>query len=133
MAYADGELGGEDRTQFEERLRAEPALAIEVSEYRALQLLAREMAPPEPMDHEWRRIEADPTNQGIHLAGWTLFVGGAVGLAGWGIWGIATDDGPPLPRVLSIAAIGGLLTLLLGTVRNRLRTLPLDPYRKIQR
>ena len=49
MAYADGELTDADRTEFEARLATEPALARQVSEYRALEIIARQMAPPEPM------------------------------------------------------------------------------------
>lgn len=133
MAYADGELSLEARGLFEERLRLEPKLAAEIAEYHALQVLARQIAPPEPMDYEWRRIEADPANRWLHAAGWSLFVGGAIGLTCLGVWRFLTGEGALLPRALSCAAIGGALALLLGTARNRLRTLHLDPYRRIQR
>ena len=133
MAYFDGELNAEERASFEQRMQLEPDLAREVSEYRALQILARQMAPPEPMDHEWARLELDPTQRSLNSLGWVAFVGGALGLAGFGIWGIATEDGPLLPRALTIALIGGMLVLLLGTVRARLRTMPYDSYREVQR
>ena len=36
-------------------------------------------------------------------------------------------------KVLALALIGGFLSLLLVTLRGRLRTLPYDPYEKVQR
>ena len=53
MAYADGELSGAERAAFEQRLAAEPDLGRAVSDYRELEIMARQLAPPEPADHEW--------------------------------------------------------------------------------
>jgi anti-sigma factor RsiW len=54
MAYADGELSMEGRREFEGRMLAEPKLGRFVAEHRALEILARHAAPPEPIDTEWR-------------------------------------------------------------------------------
>lgn len=133
MAYADGELASEDRRAFEERLAREPGLARAVSDYRALELLAREMAPTEPADHEWARLARDPLQRiGVGL-GWVLFTGGVLGLAAWLIWALVTSDLAPLAKGLCSAAVAGFALLLLTTLRARLRVLPLDPYRKVQR
>ncbi len=133
MAYADGELGSEGRRELEVRLAREPQLARQVSEHRALQVLARRMAPPEPADLEWARLEAEPVQRSTRWLGWTLFVGGSIGLAAWGLWGVANSHTPILPRVLAMGAILGLLLLLLTTARARMRVLPHDPYRKVER
>lgn len=133
MAYADGELSAAERGAFEERLGREPALAREIADYRSLQVLARQMAPPEPMDHEWRRLAADPAQRGLHALGWALFVLGALGVAAYGVWAVATSAEPLWTRVVVISVLTGLLLLLLATTRARIRTYPLDPYREVQR
>lgn len=137
MAYSDGELSPAERAAFERRMTAEPALARRVAEYRALELVAREMAPPEPADYEWERLELDP----LYRAGTRL--GNALVIAGGGLFLIAfllsvTGIGPGTfgARLFAIAAgslLSGLVLLLLTTVQSRLRTLPYDPYRKVKR
>lgn len=133
MAYADGELAGDERARFEARLAAEPLLAQEVAEYRSIELLAREMAPPEPADHEWARLELDPLYRAGSQLGTFLLGAGALGLALWGVYEIARGDMELIPKVCSLALVVGFATLLLTTVQGRLRVLPLDPYRKVQR
>ncbi len=133
MAYADGELRGADLETFQARLAREPALVREVSELRALEVLARSMAPPEPADYEWERLARDPAQRLGESLGWIAFVVSAVGLFALGVFWLATAPIPALPKVLCLAGLGGLLLLLLTTLRARLRVLPHDPYRKVQR
>ena len=40
---------------------------------------------------------------------------------------------PVVPKALVAALIAGFLVLFLTTVRARMRTLPYDPYRSIER
>ncbi len=133
MAYADGELDAEERAGFERRMAASPALALEVARYRRLQTLARQVAPPEPMDFEWRRLGLDPLQRLLLGAGWTLLVGAGVTLLAWGEYTIAVSDMPTVPKLaLGGLLLGGLL-LVAGAVRARLRTRPYDPYTEVQR
>jgi anti-sigma factor RsiW len=134
MAYADGELAVDQSAAFEARLPAEPDLARQVAHYKALELLARQMAPPEPSDHEWARLEADPLQQAGSQMGWALFCAGALGLTAFGLWGLlTTDDMGPMPKACILALILGLGSLLAVTIRGRLALLPFDPYRKVKR
>lgn len=133
MAYVDGELADDARRELEARLPNEPALAREVAELRRLAVLARAVAPAEPMDAEWARIRADPAQRAGGTLGWTLLALGAAGLAGLALWRALSGPGDPLPRVLVAMAAGGLALLFLLVLRNRLRTLPYDPYRDVQR
>lgn len=133
MAYADGELEGAARSAFEARLAERPDLVREVARHQRLNVLARHAAPPEPMDHEWRRLARDPFQRGLLLVGWLLGAGGAVLLAGWGLHGLFTSDMPLFPK-LALAAVGlGVLALGLAVLRGRLLTRPYDPYTEIQR
>lgn len=133
MAYADGELSGEARNAFEARLAERPDLLREVARHQRLNVLARHAAPPEPMDHEWRRLARDPFQRALLWLGWSLGVGGLLLLVGWGLHGLFESDMPLFPK-LAIAAVGlGFLALLLAVLRGRLLTRPYDPYTEIQR
>ena len=133
MAYADGELAGDERRAFEARLAQSPALAREVAQYQRLQVLARQAAPPEPMDHEWRRLWGDPVQRTLALLGWLLAGAGALTLLGWIGWSLVVSELELVPKL----ALGGLLLgaalLFVSALRARLRTRPYDPYREIQR
>ena len=134
MAYADGELEGEARREFEALLERRPDLVDEVTSHQRLLVLSRQAAGPEPMDHEWERLTRDPLHRlGIDGSLWLL---GAValGLLGYGVYAVATAaDLAPAVRVLLGLLLVGTLALFLATLRARLRTLPYDPYRDLER
>ena len=133
MAYADGEIAGAARAEFEQRMQREPLLGREVAMQQRLHVLARHAAGPEPMDHEWARIARSRAQRtGIGLA-WASIVAGSLGLVGWGIAEELRSGLSIVPKV-SIALLSiGLVALFMLTLRNRLRTLPYDPYTEIKR
>ena len=133
MAFVDGELKDEEARRFEARLASEPALAREVSELRALELVSRQMAPPEPMDHEWARIDAEPAQRAATGLGFLLALVGTIGFWGWLAWAIATGDMDIVPKVLILSVGGGLGIVFLTILRRRLLTLPYDPYTRVKR
>lgn len=133
MAYVDGELGPADRSAFEALLATRRDLQLEVTELRKLELLARSMAAPEPIDHEWKRISLDPLQRSSIGLGFAALSVGALGLAGWGGYELWASDMPLLPKLLLGALCSGALLLFLATLRGRLRTLPYDPYTEIER
>lgn len=133
MAYADGELDEDVRRAFEARQKDDRDLARQVAEYQSLALVAREMAAPEPADHEWRRLETDLLSQAGNGLGWLLLAVGATGLAAWCLWDLVHSSMQTLPKVLCLSLVGGGLLLLLTTLRARLRVLPYDPYTKVNR
>jgi hypothetical protein len=98
-----------------------------------LGLIARACAGPEPADFEWRRIARDPLQRSLGWIGWMLAGTGALGALLWVVW-FARDE---RARSVDQAGVRGLmagLAILFGlTLRARLRTLPLDPYRDVQR
>lgn len=133
MAFVDGELDGEALGEFRERLASSPELARKVSQFESLQVLARSCAPPEPMDHEWSRIALDPLSQMGHGLGFGLLLAGGLVLLAWSAWALVTSE---LELGFKLA-LGGLLLgaacLFLITLRNRLRTIPYDPYTEVKR
>jgi anti-sigma factor RsiW len=133
MAYVDGELAPTMRAEFETRLAASAALRREVSALKELELMARNAAPKEPLDHEWEALARDPLQRGALGLGWTLLGLGFLSAVGFGAFELARSEAP-LWLKLVCGALALAFTLLLGaTLRARLRTAPLDPYRKVQR
>jgi len=134
MAYADGELGAEEATNFSARLKAEPALLRLVAEHRALDVLARQVGHPEPAEIDWSDLKEDRTYRGTTAAGWillTLSVSIGVAIASGEF---LLDDTVPAPtRILAGAGVLGLALLFGSVLRRRLRAIPLDPYRHLQR
>lgn len=134
MAYADGELGAVEQAAFQARLAREPELGLEVARHRSLEVLARRLAPLEPFDHEWRRLALDPLQRGTLGLGWLALTVGALGLAGLTLWRFVADDSiGAVERGLVVALVVGAGALLAAAVRARLRTLPFDPYRNVER
>lgn len=133
MAYVDGELSAEGCAEIERRLRDDPALRREVTQLKELELLARAGAPKEPMDHEWDALARDPVQRGALGLGWVLLLCGCGGLAAYVLVELFRGNAPPLVKGLIAALTLGGALLLGATLRARLRTLPLDPYRKVQR
>ena len=130
MAYADGELDAEAARDFERRMAGEPELAREVTDLRKLELLARAVAPPEPQDHEWARLYADPLQRVLKRAGMVLLVAGIALEMSLALTGLAGGSNLLLAGVLTLA---GFTLLLSAAIRWRKRCLPYDPYVEVKR
>ena len=133
MAYADGEMGQADRAAFEARLEHDPGLSKEVAQYLSLAVMARRLAPREPMDYEWDRLARDPLHRAGGGIGWLLLTVGAVGLTLWGMLEIFRSNLDVVPKSLVLALMVGSIALLLITLRARIRTLPYDRYTGVER
>lgn len=133
MAYADGELAVHARREFEARLANDAGLRREVARQLEIAVLAREAAPPEPMDHEWNKIRAAPAYKfGIGLA-WFLILFSSAGLLGWGEVELLQSNLDLPVKVLATLFLCGLILLFVLTWRARQATQHLDPYREVHR
>ncbi len=133
MAYADGELAGAERAEFERLLESREDLRRAVARERALDLVARAAAGPEPMDAEWAALERDPAHRvglGVGLALVLLALALGLGSLLWVLWSAAL---PLAAQVGASALVLGAVLLLLRAVRARLRTRPYDPYTEVRR
>jgi len=133
MAYVDDELTREAREEVERRLSAEPELRRRVVEYRKLELLARQCAPPEPADYEWMELEEERLRRGGVGLGFGLLLVGGIGLLGWATWAIVRSELDLVGKLCCGALLGGFTLLLALKLRDRLRLLPYDPYTEVKR
>lgn len=133
MAYVDDELDREARHAFEARLASEPALRREVAALRKLEVLARNAAPPEPMDYAMGALERELLQRAGWHVGWTVLTIALLGLLGWACFAVATGELPLLGKLLILCILGSLVLLFGLTLRARLKTLAYDPYTEIQR
>lgn len=133
MAYADGELRGREREEFEALLATRADLRLEVARTQRLAVLARRAAGPEPMDLEWRALAREPLQRAALGAGRVAFAGGSLLVALGAAWALLASGAPAWLRIGATAAACGLAILLGAAVRARLRTRGLDPYRDVVR
>lgn len=133
MAYADGELSGTEREEFERLLGERADLRERVARARRLDVLARASAGPEPMDLEWRALDAEPLHRASLGLGLTLVLAG-LALGAFGLLYFLWTS--PLPKAVPLGAaavLAGMAVLGFRAVRARLRTRALDPYSEIRR
>ncbi len=133
MAYVDDELADEQRNVFQTRLADEPELARQVAVYRKLEVLARQMAPLEPRDHEWQRLREEPEQRHGRPVAWTLVLAGALGLVLWIAIFVLGSDLDPWAKVCLCALGLGVTLLVFLRWRRRLRLAPFDPYTEVRR
>ncbi len=133
MRYADGELEPGEREAFERRLANEEPLRREVSELQRLEVLAREVAPPEPGRLAVAALERGTLHRLLGGLGWTLACAAAAGLLLLAGLELAGERGYDREAgLLALALLVGLLLLLVRTLRERLARLPHDPYRDVR-
>ena len=134
MAYADCELSPEESVSFEARMEREPELVHRVAEHHALDVLARRIAPLEPMDRDWATLQLDPIFKGTVGMGWVLLIAATAISFALAVWGVATNnDISLLHRGLILTSLLGFTLLFLSVVWRRVRAIPLDPYRHVER
>jgi hypothetical protein len=100
---------------------------------RRLALLARESAPPEPMDHEWARIARSPMQKLMTWLAWLLILVGGTGLVAFGEIELLKSSADSSLKVLVSMLVVGMVLLFSLTLQRRLRTKSLDPYTEVKR
>lgn len=133
MAYADLELAPAARAEFEARMAREPALAREVAAHQRLNVLAREVAPPEPEDVEWARLARSPLRRALLSLAVFLALSGIVGSLCFGEWCLLCSDAPAILKWTAGLALFGFLMWLGVIMHDRMRTRSFDPYTEIKR
>lgn len=136
--YLDGELEPEERLAFERELAADPELAREFGETKAMKEVTDAMKLRDFPDRVWERYWEGTYNRIERRVGWILLSIGAMILAAAGLYHAALalflNSVEPLWLRLAVAsACAGAAILFISVLRERLFLRRGDPYREIQR
>ncbi len=133
MAYADGELAPEARATFEARLVVEPRLRALVVDQQQIAVLARDAAPPEPLELERLHVERSVPQAFLGAFG-RLLLGLGILYALVSLTLSTCNANLRLPLAgAAVFLLAGFGALALRAHRIRSATQHLDPYRNVQR
>ncbi len=123
-----------ERQELMRHLSDRPDLQVELDAHLALKATTErwvERLALDRVEDEWRASPARRVEQGL---GWTLVLGGASVLGGFGVVELWLDPSAPLWVKLGTSAVlAGLALLLLSVVRWRVATAKADRYTEVIR
>lgn len=133
MAFADGELHGADLEAFTERVAREPELARVVDEFRRLELLTRQLSPPEPRDLVWREHSSGDLHRLLMLGSYGSFILAATIALAHVIGRALGLRVPGSPEIAAALAVVGGLLMLIASLHWRHTERIHDPYVHVRR
>ena len=100
---------------------------------RALRQRVGKAALSEVGEDQWRETMTDPTVQITRGLGWFFFIAGIVAILAVGLFlFIATDDMSVWEKLMVAAVYGGLATLFISVLRQRLLERKTDKYKDVE-
>jgi anti-sigma factor RsiW len=138
MAALDGEIGPEEREEFDRALDRDTALRKEWERMTRVKEVTAEMTLREPPAEVWDDYWEDIYRRNERKVAWILVSIGASLLLGYGIFEFVREivGDSTLPVIvkggLLFAALGGAI-LVVSVIRERLFLHRRDPYREVQR
>ena len=133
MAYLDGEMDGAERETFEKEIASDPDLRRMAEEFGALINRANSLQLEEPPEEVWDNYWDEVHGRMGRRFGWVFMALGGLALAGLGLWKYLSSPHPPLLNWgLGLGALGTGI-LLVTVLRERLREMKHDRYRKVKR
>lgn len=134
MGHLDDELSPDLEQRFQEHLESCADCARELVRYRELAEVAQAIRLREPQDHELERFWQVLYNRMERRSGWILILVGVILLTAFLVYEIAITDLLHWWIKIGVASLAiGFLILFVSVFRARQRTLPYDPYRRVQR
>ena len=131
--YLDGEL-----TQGEEqrvRLHLEDCAECRTTtdELQKLRKATMETSMNIPNDTQWDEAPRGGLSTFLGSFGWLIAVAWVIGLAGYGIWQVATNSQNLFEAVVVFGLWLGFGLVFLSVLIDRLKTRKTDPYRRIEK
>ncbi len=134
MGYLDGELTEPDHEVFRAHLESCAQCSRELVHYRRLTDIASSVKLREPQDHELDRFWQVLYNRMERRSSWLFLVAGVVLVTSFIVAEVARTHLLAWWLKLGIGAIAlGFLLLFINVLRARLKTMPYDRYREVQR
>ena len=86
-----------------------------------------------PADEQWQEKPHTPASGFFRRVGWLVILIWGLGVGALGIWGLLTSPGDWWEKALVVAVVAGPALLLLSVLLDRLRSLPTDRYRRVEK
>jgi len=134
MRLLDGELGDEDRKQYEAHVRGCEDCRRELRDLGRIVGLTNELRLRTPDDEFWEGYWESVYRRSERGTGFFLVVAGLVGILLWGLYRALTS-----PRLLTYEGISmavillGLVVIFLSVARERYHESRNDPYKGVKR
>ena len=133
MGLMDGELTPEEAADVNDALIRSSELR---EEYERLCQTGDHLQPMsflEPGDDVTRKLWKSPHHHFARLGGLWLVLLGYLGLIGYAVVGMLSEDGLTFPNLCFGGIVVGTAILLLSFIRERIAKHAVDPYKDIQR
>ncbi len=137
-AYVDGELPAAETAAIEVRLAVDADARRVVAQLRRLKDMTAGMRIKEPPAEEWEAFWKSYYNGLERSFGWVLLILGGALVLGWAAISAVTAiwHSPDLPRTVrwgALAAVAGMVVLLISVVRERLHKRSRTRYKDVVR
>lgn len=131
MAYLDGELAPEERSQVESVLGRNTEAQRDLILFRHLHedLSGIKLRTRTTQDSVWDRVH----RQLSRPLGWLLVVSGALAWIAYGVWMYISSSTPTWEKLMTGAVVIGVLVLFISVIHERYREWLTDPYRHVER
>lgn len=133
-AYLDGELTQASAQRVRVHLEECGQCRRALDEMARLQTMTKELAFPEPPEERMKELEKSLSVQAPRRLGWLFVVAGVVA---WLLYGAVTYvrhwRPPTVEDLIASALVIGFALLFVSVAVERLRQLPHDKYRRIEK
>ncbi len=86
-----------------------------------------------PADDQWDERPRGRLSLALRGGGWLLVVAWVLAVAGFAAWEVATSPAGPLVKLFVFGGATGAALLFFSVLIDRLRALPIDRYRRVQK
>jgi len=129
--YLDGALTQGERQRVRLHLEDCPACRAELAEMTDLREAAMSTRFALPADDQWNEAPRGAVSRLSRGTGWLLVVVWIVAVAGFALWELATGPASLVEKLLVFAGLSGAALLFVSVLVDRLRTWPVDRYRRV--
>ncbi len=131
--YLDGALTQGEEQRVRIHLEDCPDCRAELDALRRLREAAMKTTFDVPPPEEWGEAPRTRTSRVARGTGWLLLIVWLLALSGYALWSFAVGPESPWEKLAVFAALTGAGLLFVSILLDRLRALPGDRYRRIQR
>ncbi|HEX2253197.1 MAG TPA: zf-HC2 domain-containing protein [Thermoanaerobaculia bacterium] len=131
--FLDGVLTQSDQQRVRLHLEDCPSCRAQVAELAGLREAALTTRFVLPADDQWDERPRTGWSRLARRTGFTLLVLWFLAVAAAGLWGLATGPASVLEKVMVLGGLAAAALLFASVLADRLRTLPGDRYRGVQK